>query len=65
MLTMPAALKLEENNEDVHNFMFRNGLHFSRVPSEICGLEETVGWHLALREGTWVEDTVGLTGSRN
>jgi hypothetical protein len=21
------------------------------------GLEETVGWHLALREGTWVEDT--------
>ena len=24
-----------------------------------CGgvLEETVGWHLAFREGTWVEDT--------
>jgi hypothetical protein len=29
------------------------------------GLEETVGWHLALRGGTWVEDTVGMTGSKN
>jgi hypothetical protein len=24
------------------------------------GLEETVGWQLALREGTWVEDVAGM-----
>jgi hypothetical protein len=26
------------------------------------GLEETFGWHLAFREGAWVEDAVGVTG---
>ena len=27
------------------------------------GLEETVGWYLAFREGAWVEDIVGVTGT--
>jgi hypothetical protein len=27
-------------------------------------LEETVGWHLALREGAWVEEIVAVTGTK-
>lgn len=30
----------------------------------VAGLEETFGWYLALREGVWVEDVVGVTGAK-
>jgi hypothetical protein len=28
------------------------------------GLEETVGWQLAFREGVWVEDVAGVAGTK-
>jgi hypothetical protein len=28
-------------------------------------LEETLGWYLAFRDGAWVEDIVGVTGTKS